>query len=217
MYKTKRIRQHLAIGLCTILTILGIFFLMEAKNIMFRVSMATAYASFALIGCSLALGPWNIFRNRPNPVHSDLRRDIGIWGGMLGIIHVVFGFQRHMGGKFWLYFFYPEKESHLIPLRYDTFGFANYTGLGSTLVLILLLALSNNVSLRKLGTQKWKSLQRWNYVNFLLIILHGAAYQFLVKRSIAWVAIFLFMVVVVVIFQAGGFSKVRGGVKEVMR
>jgi len=216
MYKSKRIRQHLAIGLCTILTIIGIYFLMEAKGVTFRLSMATAYASLALIGCSLLLGPWKVFRDLPNPVHSDLRRDVGIWGGMVGLVHVVIGLQVHMAGKFWLYFLYPAKESHLIPLRHDAFGFANYTGLGSTLLLILLLALSNNLSIRKLGTQKWKSLQRWNYVNFLLIILHGAAYQFLEKRSMAWVALFSVMLSTVGLFQAGGYFKVRGGVRELV-
>lgn len=69
-------------------------------------STASAYAGLALLIVSLSLGPLNILRNRPNPVSTDLRRDVGIWAGLLGLIHTVVGLQVHMGGNFWLYFFF---------------------------------------------------------------------------------------------------------------
>lgn len=214
MFQSKRIRQNIVLGLFSVLVILGIYFSMASKDATYRLSMATAYSSLALIGCSLMLGPWNVFRNRSNPINSNFRRDVGIWGGVIGIIHVVIGLQVHMGGKFWLYFL--PKKPQFIPFRYDLFGFANYTGLGSMLILIILLVLSNNRSLRKWGTQKWKSLQRWNYVNFLLIMLHGVAYQLIEKRFAVWVATFLIMIILVVTIQAIGFFKIRGSMREVV-
>jgi sulfoxide reductase heme-binding subunit YedZ len=47
----------------------------------------------------------------------------------------------------------------------------------------LLLALSNDLSLRRLGTRKWKSLQRWTYAAVALTIAHGVAYQQIEKRQ----------------------------------
>jgi sulfoxide reductase heme-binding subunit YedZ len=57
------------------------------------------------------------------------------------------------------------------------FGLANYTGLIATLILVLLLATSNDWALRKLGTPQWKQLQRWNYACFGLTAIHTFAYQ----------------------------------------
>ena len=41
-----------------------------------RWSMATAYVGLALLGATLALGPLSVLRRRPNPVSTDLRRDV---------------------------------------------------------------------------------------------------------------------------------------------
>jgi len=54
---------------------------------------------------------------------------------------------------------------------------ANYTGLIAALVLLALLATSNDASLRKFGTPGWKQLQRWNYLCFALVAIHTFAYQ----------------------------------------
>jgi sulfoxide reductase heme-binding subunit YedZ len=40
--------------------------------------MATAYVSLALLAATLVTGPINLLRRRPNPVSTDLRRDLGI-------------------------------------------------------------------------------------------------------------------------------------------
>ena len=60
----------------------------------------------------------------------------------------------------------PRK--HLVLLRHDLFGFADYTGLSSALVLVPLLATSSDYVLRAMGTPCWKQLQRWNYSAFVL-------------------------------------------------
>jgi len=138
-----------------------------------------------------------------------LRRDIGIWAGLLGLFHTIVGLQVHMGGKFWLYFVFPSQENRLFPLRYDPFGFANYTGLGATLVLAMLMALSNDLSLRRLGTQRWKSLQRWNYPCAILVVLHGIAYQFIEKRSLWFVVLFGSIALVAGLVQVAGFRATR--------
>jgi sulfoxide reductase heme-binding subunit YedZ len=157
------------------------------------------------------IGPWNKLRGRPNPVSGYLRRDIGIWAGVLGIAHVVVGLQVHLGGKFWLYFLPPADARSAFPLRVDAFGLTNYAGLGAALILLLLLSLSNNASLRALGAGRWKSLQRWNYAGALLVVAHGTVYQVIEERTAGFIAAFAAVVILAVAMQVAG---VRNRKKE---
>jgi methionine sulfoxide reductase heme-binding subunit len=73
------------------------------------------------------------------------------------------------------------------------FGFGNYTGILAAVVFTLLLALSNDGSLRRLEVERWKSLQRWAYAGIMLTAAHGFAYQEVEKR-IAPFKVVLFIV-----------------------
>jgi len=149
--------------LLSALSVATLYYTRSFKDVLSRASFALAYPALALIAATLLLGPWNILRKRKNPVSSDLRRDIGIWAGILSLLHTPAGQCVHLRGRPWLYYFYRDSERHTLPFRHDLFGFANYTGLISALILIALLATSNDYSLRILGTPRWKQLQRWNY------------------------------------------------------
>ncbi len=210
-YWARRTRRHALLAFVSAASTAAQFQVLVAKDAIWRISMATAYTSLGLLAVSLLVGPWNVLRRRPNPVSTDLRRDIGIWAAACGLTHVAFGLQVHLRGKMLQYFLYPPEQRHRIPFRRDAFGFANYTGLGATLVLALLLALSNDLSLRALGPARWKSLQRWNYVGFALMLLHGAAYQVIEKRAALFVGVFGAVVLLVVSLQAAGYRRVKRG------
>ena len=170
----------------------------------FRLSMGTAYTSLALLAATLLIGPWQVLRRSANPVSSDLRRDIGIWAAITGMAHVVFGLQVHLPGKTWQYFLWAPDQPRLIPLRYDLSGGANWTGLATALILLVLLALSNDAALRRLGTSRWKALQRWNYGGFALMVVHAGIYQFLERRTAPWIVLFAGIIAVVVWLQVKG-------------
>lgn len=176
---------------------------------LFPWSMGTAYASLALLAASLAIGPANVLRRRPNPVSSDLRRDIGIWAALLGIAHTVLGLQVHMGGRLWLYFMPPPAEAGRLPIRTDLFGLANYTGLGAALLLAGLLTISNDFALRRLGIKRWKGLQRGTYFVLVLTIAHGAVYQLLERRAGGYVLAFASLVAVTIAAQVLGYRRER--------
>jgi methionine sulfoxide reductase heme-binding subunit len=175
----------------------------SVRDLIYRLSMATGYVSVVLIAWALLIGPWRVRRGRPAPASTDLRRDVGIWGGVFGLAHVVTGLQVHFGGKFWKYFIYPDGD-HRIPLRHDLFGFANWTGLAAALVLVLLLAISNDASLRALGTRRWKSWQRWTYWAAALTVAHALAYQIETRHLGRWIAAMVFVTVVVTAMQLDG-------------
>jgi methionine sulfoxide reductase heme-binding subunit len=167
--------------------VLGVAALGSDLPLVQQLSLGTAYAGLVFLALVLTIGPLNLLRQRPNPVSSHFRRDAGICTGILALVHTVLGLQVHFGGDFVRYFIFPNSHERLLPLRYDAFGVANYTGLVATLVFLVLLGLSNNASLRRLGVQKWKSLQRWAYPGSAFVVVHGALYQMLERRDVAMV------------------------------
>jgi sulfoxide reductase heme-binding subunit YedZ len=148
------------------------------RGLVSRASIGTAYAALLLLTATLLLGPLNVLRKRANPVSFDLRRDFGIWAGIAALAHTVVGLNVHLRGKMWLYF--VDASHHL---RKDAFGVGNYTGIVAAFVFVLLLALSNDISLRKVGIDRWKSLQRWAYAAVVLTAAHAIAYQQIETRS----------------------------------
>lgn len=201
--------HHFVLLTASAALIAALYLLIRSDNAMVRLSMATAYTGLLLVGTTLAIGPLHVLRKRPVPIgNTDLRRDIGIWGGIVSLLHVIVGLQVHLGSMV-LYFLSQVGPDKRLVLRTDAFGFANYTGLVATLVIAMLLALSNDWSLRRLGARKWKSLQRWNYAGFTLIVLHGVVYQVIEKRNLPYPIIFGLMVLLVVAIQLTAFMRRR--------
>jgi len=164
-----------------------------------RVSIGTAYAALFLAGLALMLGPWNLLRRRPNPVSFNLRRDLGIWAGVAAMVHTAVGLNVHLRGRPWLYF---VNEHH--QLRTGMFGFGNDIGLVAALLFLMLLAISNDFSLRRLGTVKWKSLQRWTYVAIVLTAVHAVAYQNVEKRTLPFRVLLYAVCAAILILQIAG-------------
>ena len=105
-----------------------------------------------------------------------------------------------------MYFF---KSLHPMKVQNTQFGFANFVGLGAALLFLMLLAISNDISLQALGTHRWKSLQRWTYAAFGLTAAHGIAYQLVEKRDLSWIFLFGGITFAVCVCQSFGFLRVR--------
>lgn len=94
-------------------------------------------------------------------------------------------------------------------MRHDAFGLGNDTGLIAAVLFLLLVVISNDVSLRRLGTQKWKSLQRWTYVVVTLTFLHGVAYQQVEKRSLAYKSVLWSTITLITALQLSGWWRTK--------
>ncbi|MCU1223517.1 MAG: hypothetical protein JWQ42_1610 [Edaphobacter sp.] len=105
-----------------------------------------------------------------------------------------------------MYFF---KSLHPLKLQNTQFGFANLVGLGAALLFLMLLVISNDISLRALGIRRWKSLQRWTYAALALTAAHGIAYQMTEKRHLPWVLVFTAVIIAVSATQVVGFIQVQ--------
>lgn len=139
-------------------------------------SLAFGYLSVILIALTLLIGPLNLLRQRRNPVNINLRRDVGIWAGITGCLHVVFALQLHAQGQILYYFFQPGEDGTIRPLL-TRFGISNYFGAAATVILVALLLTSNMLSLRRLKGKRWKALQRLNYVLAVLALIHTLLFQ----------------------------------------
>src|ERR1035441_258986 len=205
-YWIRRSKRHLTLAGGAIAITCLAYAATPPPDVRHRLSMATAYAALIFLSASLWLGPRNVLRRRPNPVSFDLRRDIGIWTGILAIVHTAIGLTVHLRGRMWMYFF---KTLYPLRLQNTQFGFANFTGLGAALLFVMLLAISNDVSLRTLKARRWKCLQRWTYVSFVLTAANGIAYQLIEKRHFPWVIVFSGAMIAVAASQILGFAEVR--------
>src|SRR3982751_6188917 len=133
-YWTRRITRNVGIVALALLVYLIVVTATSSSNqVMYRLSMATGYTSVALIGWALLIGPWRVRRGRSAPVSTDLRRDVGIWGGVFGLAHVATGLFVHLCDP--LKYFVYRDTGHRLPVRYDLFGVANWSGLAATLLL----------------------------------------------------------------------------------
>jgi methionine sulfoxide reductase heme-binding subunit len=139
-----------------------------------RLSIGTGYASLALLCLTLSVGPLRAVRGRRLPLSIDLRRDAGICTAVLGLAHVVLGLQVHHGGAIQRYFTSLDKG-----------GLANWIGLAATLLLVLLLGISSDRAMRRLGGGRWKRVQRLAYALFALVVAHTVLYQVVEERAAA--------------------------------
>lgn len=200
----KRLMNHGFILAASAVALFLAVTLIRSEDRKYQWSMATGYVSIMLLALSLLIGPFNVYTKRLNPVSSDLRRDVGIWCGVIGLAHVVIGIQVHMG-NLWLYFFRGVDGDAGFKLRSDLFGAANYIGFIGTILLVTLLLLSNDLSLRLLKSRRWKMIQRWNYFLFAAVLVHGIMYQAIEKRLLSIVIVFAIIMVLPIIGQLAGF------------
>ena len=176
-------------------------------------SIGTAYSALCLVAYALVLGPVNVIRGQPNPVHNAFRRDVGISAGIVSILHTILGLQVHMGGDISRYFL---RSAAAASTAETVFLAANWTGLLSVLVFACVTAVSNDPSLRSLGLQKWKTIQRFVYPAAALAVIHGFAYQALEKRSSPAITLVAALALLVFALQIAGMrAKHRNAVLRV--
>ena len=208
-----RLKHHALLLLATSLLLLTVYIIVPGDDKKYLWSMATAYTSIILLAVTLMIGPLNLIRGKLNPVSTDLRRDIGIWCAATGLAHVIVGIQVHMG-NIWLYFFKAVEGVDSFKLRNDFFGYANYAGLLAGLILLLLLLLSNDLSLNILKSKRWKSFQQTIYLLFVLTLAHGVMFQVIEKRKMPLVILFGVLILIPMIIQIKGFQAFQRKIRK---
>jgi sulfoxide reductase heme-binding subunit YedZ len=180
----------------------------KADSLLWRTSISLAYTALLFLAAILAIGPFNVIRGRPNPANNMLRRDIGFWAGGVGLAHMALGMLVHTDGwQIWTLFFHSLPGlGDLMPLHKSFFGLANYTGAFQSVLLVALILVSSNRMLRRLGTRRWKSIQRLSYLAAVSIAVHGISYQIVERRYPVIQAFFVAVILVVLSLQLTGFA-----------
>lgn len=168
---------------------------------MSRFTVATGYVGFGLLGLTLLIGPANLLLRRRNPVSSYLRRDLGTWTAIFSAVHVIVGFQVRSDGGIFSFLAYFVADGG--PLT-NSFGLGNWTGLAALVIVVGLLAISTNRSVRELKAERWKNLQRLNYTLFALVVLHAVFYGALRRPASPFSILLIFTVIAVLFGQAVG-------------
>lgn len=195
--------------------ILAFYLLDPTLSLAGKVSISSAYLSLALFMGAMSIGPLNLLLGINNPKSSYLRRDLGIWSALLALLHTLYGLQVHFIGRMWLYFMFPPEQAPLIPLRYDFFGLTNYLGVLSVILMLVLLLLSNNRAIKKLGMPRWKKWQqRCSYLLIVMLPVHGLIYQILDKRIGGYTLLLGAITASMMTLQLAGMAKFRRNTSE---
>ncbi|ELK39693.1 MULTISPECIES: ferric reductase-like transmembrane domain-containing protein [Brevibacillus] len=156
-------------------------------------SMIAGYLSFLLIGLTLLIGPIKSWLpGRWTAACLSIRRDVGIWAGLTGILHVCLVLILFEGepklymisdtrpdqtGGWLRLFLYAPPESGVWPIPNWSFtGVANYLGAIAFILLLALLCTSSGRAEKWLGGSAWKRLHLANPWLFLLVLFHGLIY-----------------------------------------
>jgi sulfoxide reductase heme-binding subunit YedZ len=133
---------------------------------------------------------------------------MGITAGVFTLIHSIFGLFVHLRGHMWKYFF--ERNEHGFFIPFDDFRLANYTGMVSTLLIVVVLVTSNDYSLLKLKAPRWKNIQRLSYFMFLFAIIHVIYYRLVMNNLNLLYSFYLPMIAVVIGLQGlGAWKRLR--------
>jgi sulfoxide reductase heme-binding subunit YedZ len=173
-----------------------------------KASIGTAYAAIALLALTLSLGPLSTLRGRRYPTSTVTRRDLGIGAAILAVVHTALGIQVHVGGNIGKYFI-PQDLTVFSHASQTAFFAANHTGLISLLLLLVVLGVSNDLSLKRMGAKRWKRLQRLAYIAALVAAAHGALYLLLEHRVLSLAALFVAICATTAALQLAGRSARR--------
>jgi methionine sulfoxide reductase heme-binding subunit len=198
-----RLKRHY-LPLLALTLVAGLFFYFNRanRNIITFITDASGFISLVMLSASLIIGPVILLLKNHNPLSTYFRRDLSITGGLLAVIHSVAGLFVHLRGKTWLYFLKENESGYSI--RLDTFGLANYTGVISALIILLLIITSSDYMLKELNPARWKRIQRLAYLMFILIIIHCFCYR-IGKQNLDLIYWFYLPVLsIVLIFQLIG-------------
>jgi DMSO/TMAO reductase YedYZ heme-binding membrane subunit len=163
-----------------------------------QLSIVTAYLCVGLLGATLLIGPWRALRSGRPTLNHYVRRDMGIWAALAGLVHLVLATGLSMRPRYIDTFVrVPDNE-----LAADLFTWGSIIGLVVGANFLLLLALSSDAAMRRLGLVWWKRLQRTSYLAFLMTIAHGLAFQLLEARTGLAMSVLLLCAVVIAAARA---------------
>ncbi len=204
-----RLRHHAALAFGSVAIFAATAWLRPGETSADHLSIATAYACLLYMAAALSVGPLKVRQMATPPLNNYLRRDIGIWSGIAGLVHFFVGVDQTMNQAYLAR--YVDTGAGLVSpeLGRQLFTWGTIAGMVVAVLVVLLLSLSNDRVLRRLGPKRWKRWQRSAYWAFGLTVVHGAAFQLLEIRNVVLVALLVVVALLAVGLQLLGFVSRR--------
>jgi sulfoxide reductase heme-binding subunit YedZ len=203
----RRIRVHALLLLLVGGSLSVAIFAASNDPVVDRVSILSAYQFSVLLAAVLLIGPIFAMGSGRASINIHLRRDLAIWAGITGLLHLYAGIGESMSPGYIATFVAPPVANANLERLNELFTWGTISGLVIGVLVLLLLGLSSDRVLRRLGTRWWKRLQRCSYAVFILTLAHALMFQYLESRSEWWVIFTIGLALVVLLAQiAGGWS-----------
>lgn len=169
-----------------------------------RLSIVSAYLCLFLLGGALIYGPVHALRDGRPIGNSPIRRSMGIWSALTGLLHFLLANVLAMNYEYLGIHVENAAEPPTAEIRSELYSWGTISGYVVAVLFLVLTALSNDRMLRLLGMKRWKRVQRSSYVVFLLTCGHALAFQILETREATWVYVVLLVSLLIVSSQAFG-------------
>ena len=167
---------------CIFLAVLGTYWFLLSRSEwseMHRWNRAVGDMSLVMVAMAMSIGPLSRLRAGFRG-WIPWRRELGIYGVVLGLIHVIVILAEWVEWdlvRLFGYEFHPVLDRYVMVQH--GFGLANVIGILALLYALALALSSNNWSQRMLGAMVWKFLQQGAYVYWILIVVHTAYFLYL--------------------------------------
>jgi len=207
----QRIRNHLFLGI-GVLSTLGVAAMAGVDGgAADRLSIVSAYQCLFLLGAALLIGPIKARTSGRAVGNSHTRRDVGIWAGLTGLLHFFLANILSMNYTYLSLFVDNASRPPSADVRSQMYTGGTIMGYIVAVLILLLLGLSSDWMLRKVGMRWWKRLQRLSYTMFALTCAHAFAFQLLESRPRRWIAVVIIVTAGVLLAQLAGVAAVRRG------
>jgi DMSO/TMAO reductase YedYZ heme-binding membrane subunit len=174
-----------------------------------RLSIVSAYLCLFLLGIVLLIGPWHAVTNDRKTANIYLRRDIGIWAALSGLLHFYLANVLSMNYEYLGLFVENAAAPPSAEVRSELYSWGTISGYVIAVFFIILIGLSSDRALRFLGLKWWKRIQRVSYLAFIFTCAHGFAFQVLESREMLWIGVIALVILITLTGQAFGIVSVR--------
>lgn len=163
---------------------------------------AFADSALLLLILTLALGPiGRVVTKTQKALH--WRRELGIWSAVLSFGHVFIVLDGWVMWNLKHLFKVPFYDQLVI---HPGFAIGNLIGIVALGYISMLAVISNQFSVRMLGTQAWNYLQQQTFVLYVLVMLHAVYFAYFhmpeqpnwLRSPLIWAIVMLFMLKTIV-------------------
>lgn len=193
--------RHLGMSLVVTALCAAVWYAGQPAQATARLSLLTAWLCFVLLAAALCIGPWRALHSGQPTLNYLLRRDLGIWAAIVALAHLLAASVVVMTPVYYGRYINGLDNQPLSVLVGQSSIISGYL-IG--IICLLLLAASNNLAMRVLGTKRWKGLQRWSYAVFALTAAHGFGFQYIEFRTGSWLLVLSLGSLVVLAMQLAG-------------